>query len=81
MSGRKVGRKGESVEFDSANVIGLLKSTIGMCVDEEPHAAIRKNLWRAVEMLYELRLREQGREKSGTEGSIVSERGKQRRAD
>jgi hypothetical protein len=42
-------------DFTDANVIGLLKSTIGMCADEEPHLEISKRLWRAVEILYALR--------------------------
>lgn len=42
------------VDFTDANVIGLLKSTIGMCEDEEPHQEIKQNLWRAVEMLHAL---------------------------
>jgi hypothetical protein len=55
----KIDAKHDGV-FDDANVIGLLKSTIGMCVDEDPHLEIRKNLWKAVEMLYQLRAENNG---------------------
>ena len=37
-----------------ANVIGLVKSAIGDCVDKRPHDEIRKKLWEAVEMLHEI---------------------------
>jgi hypothetical protein len=37
-----------------ANLIALLKSIIGQCMDEEPHFVIRGQLWRAVKMAYQL---------------------------
>jgi hypothetical protein len=40
--------------FTDMNVIGLLKSTIGMCEDGEPHQQIKQRLWRSVEMLHAL---------------------------
>ena len=39
------------------NAIGFAKHIIGMCVDEEPHLKIRKELWELVEMLYEIQER------------------------
>lgn len=36
------------------NVIGLVKSAIGDCVDKLPHDEIRKKLWEAVEVLHEV---------------------------
>ena len=39
------------------NAIGFAKHIIGMCVDEEPHLKIRKELWELVEMLYDIQER------------------------
>ena len=37
------------------NAIGLAKSIIGMCVDEQPYEDIQERLWELVHLLYGIR--------------------------